>query len=233
GKGALDAGGRRDLLQIDAEARVASLVAGLAVVAVVDAHNRQIGRVQDGNGGKRADVHQELAIARDHQHPLVWAGEREPETDHGGTSHRARHGIGVGAILGERGDIARGAGKTGDNEKILVSTDESWDGLAPVEHETGCCGGAHVAASEVHWHRAFPWFLQNFLAPRSLWVKSTATARPAWNTIVSAAATVASTSSGLSERRQVTPMASSTGAHALPMGYCHGLPSPKSPRMLM
>src|SRR5256885_12630271 len=33
-------------------------------------------------------------------------------------------------------------------------------------------------------------------------------------------------------RRQMTPIACNTGSTAWPIGYCHGFPSPKSPRML-
>src|SRR5207245_2364225 len=44
--GALDAGAGRDLFQIDAKAGMALLVAGLAVMAVVDAQDREIGWVQ-------------------------------------------------------------------------------------------------------------------------------------------------------------------------------------------
>src|SRR5262249_2557438 len=73
---------------------------------------------------------------------------------------------------------------------------------------------------------------QKRFAPSSFCVNSTATARRALNTMVSAAETLDSASAGCSARRHFTPMASSTGTVACPIGNCHGLPSPKSPRML-
>ncbi len=73
---------------------------------------------------------------------------------------------------------------------------------------------------------------QKGLAPINRCDSSTATACPALKAIVSAAVVVGITSSARSMRRQTTPMASSTLWLAWPMANCHGLPSPKSPRML-
>src|SRR6266508_6067546 len=50
--GALDAGAGRHLFEVDAEARVALLPAGLAVMAVVDADDREVGRVDHSDGGE-------------------------------------------------------------------------------------------------------------------------------------------------------------------------------------
>ena len=47
---ALDAGTDRDLLEVDAEAGMTFLPAGLAVVAVVDAEDGEVRRVDDGDG---------------------------------------------------------------------------------------------------------------------------------------------------------------------------------------
>src|SRR5208337_5633813 len=55
-----DPAAHRDLFQIDAETGVALLPAGLSVVTVVDAEDREIGRVHDRDGGERADIHEEL-----------------------------------------------------------------------------------------------------------------------------------------------------------------------------
>ena len=75
--GALDAGAGRHLLEVGAQAGMAFLPAGLAVVAVVDAQDREIGGVHHRDGGERADVHQQLAVAGDDQHALVRARQRE------------------------------------------------------------------------------------------------------------------------------------------------------------
>ena len=68
GLGELDAGAGGDHHQVGAKARVALLISGLPIVAVIDAHDRKIGRVHDRDGGERAHIHQQLAIAGDHQH---------------------------------------------------------------------------------------------------------------------------------------------------------------------
>ncbi len=64
--GGLDPRTGGDLFQLDAEAGVALLIAGLAVMAVVDANDREIRRVQHCDRGKRADIHQQLAVAGYH-----------------------------------------------------------------------------------------------------------------------------------------------------------------------
>src|SRR5262249_1567752 len=137
--------------------------------------------------------------------------------------------VGVGAVIGQRRDVAHGTGKPGDDQKILVAPDQRRHRLAPVEHEArrrGRCGGARGGLG---FHGMLP---QKRFAPTSFCGNSTGTARGAWNTIVSGAVTVARASAGSSARRHFTPIASSTGTVAWPIGYCHGLPSPKSPRML-
>ena len=51
--------------------------------------------------------------------------------------------------------------------------------------------------------------------------------------MVIAALTTGTTSSGRSALRHCTPIAAKTGSTAWPIGNCQGLPSPKSPRMLI
>ena len=148
----LDAGAHRDLLQIGAEAGVALLIAGLAVMAVVDAHDREVGRVHHRDGGERADVHQQLAVARDHEHAPVAARERQAEADHAGGAHGAGEDEGVVAVVGERRDVARCAGKARDDQKILVPADERRQRLAPVEHESRRSGGCQIARGRVPSH---------------------------------------------------------------------------------
>ena len=74
--GALDAGADRHLLQVDAEAGMAFLPAGLAVVTVVDADDREVRRVDHRDGRKRADAHEQIAVAGDHQHAFVGPRQR-------------------------------------------------------------------------------------------------------------------------------------------------------------
>src|SRR5690606_33378000 len=80
----------------------------------------------------------------------------------------------------------------------------------------------------LYGHDASP---QNCLAPIRRWVSSTATACPDFHTMSQAALTTGTTSSARSARRQITPIASSTGCVACPIGICQGLPSPNSPRI--
>src|SRR5207237_1149132 len=54
--GALDAGAGGDLFEVDAEAGVALLVTGLAVMAVIDAEDREIGRVQHRDRRRHVDA---------------------------------------------------------------------------------------------------------------------------------------------------------------------------------
>src|SRR4029077_14410016 len=94
GVGAFDAGADRDLFEVDAEAGMALLPAGFAVVAVVDAEDGEVGRIDDGDGGERTEVHQELAVAGDDQDALVRAGERKAQTDRKSVAEGKRGDLG-------------------------------------------------------------------------------------------------------------------------------------------
>jgi hypothetical protein len=142
--GALDAGADRHLLEIDAEAGMALLPAGLAVVAVVDAEDRQVRRIDHRDGGERADVHKELSVAGDDEDALVRPRQREPEPHHAGRAHRAAERIDVGAVAGDRADVAGAASQAGDEQEILVAPDQRRHRFAPLEHEArrgGRCKG--------------------------------------------------------------------------------------------
>src|SRR5262249_55175047 len=220
--------------EVDAEAGMALLPAGLPVVPVVDTEDREIGRIDHGDGGERADIHEELAVAGDDEDALVGPRQREAKPHHGGRAHRAGERIDVGGVAGHRADVAGGAAQSGDEQKILVAADQRGHRFAALEHEArrgrGCHPSRHAAFLPTH-----PRVLQlpqNGFAPISLCVSSTATALPLLKAMVSAAPTVAATSSVRSTRRPMTSIASSTRCVAWPMGNCQGFPSPKSPRML-
>src|SRR5712671_3276485 len=192
---------------------MALLIPGLAVMAVIDANDREIGRVHYRDGGEGTNIHQQFAVTGHDQDPLVGTGERKAEPDHASAAHR----VGVRSILRQRRDIAARAGKPADDQKIVVAADQGRDRIAPVEDEIRSDSGRHFLASiAVHRHRSPPGRRggQNCFAPRRFWVSSTATALPLWNTIVSAALTVGTTSSGRSIRRQMTPIAARTGSTA-------------------
>src|SRR5262249_5478492 len=115
---ALDAGAGGDFFEIDTEARMALLITGLAVMAVVDDKDRQVRRVQDRDRRERADIHQELAVAGRDQHALVGTREGKAQPDHAGAAHRARHRVDMRAVMGQRGDVTRRAGKPRDEQEI-------------------------------------------------------------------------------------------------------------------
>jgi hypothetical protein len=98
---------------------------------------REIRRVEDRHGRQRADIHQDLAVARRHQHALVGPRQRQAEADHHRAAHRPRHRVDLCAVMRQRGDVARGAGKAGDDEEIIRLADQRRHRLAAVEHEAG------------------------------------------------------------------------------------------------
>ena len=121
---------------------MALLPAGLAVVAVVDAEDREIGRVDHRDGGERAEAHEQLAVAGDDEHALVRPRQRQAEPHHAGRAHGAAERIDVGAVAGHRADVAGGAAQSGDEQEILVAADQRRHRFAALEHEArrgGCC----------------------------------------------------------------------------------------------
>src|SRR5437763_15332290 len=118
------------------------------------------------------------------------------------------------AIAGHGANVMRGAAQAGDQQEILVSADELGHRIAAIEHESGRGGCRQsLCVRRGHCHSS-----QNGLAPIRFCVSNTATACPLLNTMVSAAFMVLATSSGRSMRRQITPIASSTGCVAWPIG---------------
>ncbi len=116
---------------------MALLPAGLAVVAVVDAEDGEVGGIDHRDGGERADVHQELAVARDNEHALVGTCEREAEPHHAGRAHGAAERIDVRAVAGHRADVTGGAAQSHHEQEVLVAADQGRHRLAALEHEAG------------------------------------------------------------------------------------------------
>jgi hypothetical protein len=139
-------------------------------MTVVDAEDREIGRVHDRNRRERSDIHQQLAVAGDDKHTPVRTGERKAQADHAGSAHRARHRVGVRPVSGQSRDVAARAREAADDQKILVPTDQGRNRIAPVEDELRV-GRPPVAVIGHH-----PRSPQNCFAPSSFWVSSTATA---------------------------------------------------------
>src|SRR5579883_342334 len=165
-----------------------------------------------GDGGERAHTHQHLAIAGQHQHPPVGAGERKAEADHCRPAHRAPEIEVERPVAGRRGVVGGGA-EPGDHQQIARLAQQRGD------------HGAAVKRSVVP-------HCTNTLAPISRWPSSTATGTWLSKASAAAATTVSAASSAWSARRTCTPAAFSTSGVAAPIGTCHGLNSPHSPRMV-
>ena len=120
---------------------MALLPAGLAVAAVVDTDDGEVGRIHHRRGGERAHVHEELAVAGHHQHPPLGAGQGEAEAHCGGGAHGAREREHVRRVPAEEREVAGGAGQAGDDEEVLVAPDKLWHRLVAVQEEFGCGGG--------------------------------------------------------------------------------------------
>ena len=127
----------RDLLEVDAEAGVALLPAGLAVVAVVDADDREVGRVHHRDGGERADVHQQLAVAGDDQHRLSGCASARPSPIMQGAPIAPLERKDVGAVARHSADVVRDAAEAGDDQEILVRADQLRHRFAAIEHDAG------------------------------------------------------------------------------------------------
>ena len=123
---------------------MALLVAGFAVVAVVDADDRKIGRIHHCRGRERPDVHEEFAVPGDHQHPPLRACEGETESHRGRGAHRAREREHVRCVVTQEREVAGGSGEAGHDEEVLVVCDELRHRLVAVEEEIGRrCGSVH------------------------------------------------------------------------------------------
>src|SRR5207244_2171448 len=86
--------------------RAGPLAARRGMDTVVEADVVQVRRRCGADRGERARVHEYVAVAVEHQDPAVGPGERQPEADRGGETHRADH---VEALLAVP-DGAAGAG---------------------------------------------------------------------------------------------------------------------------
>jgi uncharacterized membrane protein YfcA len=133
GAGGLDAGADRHLLQIDAAIGVAFLVAGLAVVAVVDAQNLEVGRVEDGDGCERSDIHEQLAIPGRYQDLLVGSRQRQPEPHRYGGSHGACHAVKIASVVGQGCHVLGRTGEAGHDEEVVRISNQLRHDFTPVE----------------------------------------------------------------------------------------------------
>ena len=113
----------RNADEIDAALRVARLHAGLAVNAIVENDDREIGRPLDADGRERAKPHQHFAVARDHRDAPSGLRQREAQTDHGGAAHRAPQ-IEIAVIVAGGGRIPGGRAEAGNDQQVIAAVGE-------------------------------------------------------------------------------------------------------------
>src|SRR6187551_2335856 len=121
-------------------------------------------------------------------------------------------------IAGGR-DVPVRRAKAGDDEQISTVAHEFADDVAAVQQCVRI--GGHLRASSL-----------KFLAPSTRCPSSTATGFQLLKARCAAPCTVEATRSGSSTLFTITPIASSEGRVPCPIGICHGLNSPQSPRMV-
>jgi hypothetical protein len=105
--------------QIHAVLRRGFLHAGLAVVLVVLHHDRQVRRLLDRDGRERADAHQHLAIAGQHQDAAVRLRERDAQADHGRAPHAAPQRQ-VQRVVLHRGDVPGRRAEARDDHHVAA-----------------------------------------------------------------------------------------------------------------
>ena len=137
------------------ETRVALLIPCLAVMPVIDADDREIGRIHHRYRRERADIHQQLAVSGDDEHSLVGTGEREAEAYRASPAHRACHRVGVRPVTGQSRDVAARAREPADDQEILVPADQGRYRIAPVEDELRGGGPFHASIALI-CHPASP-----------------------------------------------------------------------------
>src|SRR5215212_5557341 len=196
--------------EVGGVAGVALLASGLAIGLVVEHRDREIARVLRRDRRQRPKAHEELAVPGDDEHRPSRLREGEPEPDHRGAAHRAPK-VEVERMIAGGGDVVGRRAEPGDDQEVAPALQEPRDGGAPVERRR------HFA---------------NTLAPMRRCERSTAVAVSASNVMMAAAPTTSATSAGASARITWTPAIRSASGVAVPIGTCHGLNSPHSPRIV-
>src|SRR4051812_47646884 len=202
------AAGRRG--EVGRIAGVALLAPGLAIGLVVEHGDREIARVLRRDRRQRAEAHEEFAVAGDDEHRPSRLRKRKPEPDHRGAAHRAPK-VEVERMIASGGDVVGRRAEPGDDQQVAPALQQPRDGGAAVERLR------HFA---------------NTLAPMRRCDRSTAVAVSASKAMMAAAPTTSATSAGASARITWTPAIRSASGVAVPIGTCHGLNSPHSPRIV-
>ena len=167
--------------------------------------------------GERAEAHQHLAVAGDHDDAALRLREREAEAHHRRGAHRAPQVERVEMIVDAAVVTARAQAR--DDERIAALVQYRLDDFAAVERRFALDGVVH--------------YLLQSLKPMTRCPMRTATGRFVLNAIVPPAKTTSPTSSARSTRCTMQPAPSSSFCVPCPMAICHGLNSPHSPRIVI
>src|SRR5882672_802321 len=119
--------------EIDAGLGMARLHAGLAIMLIVEHDDDEICRLLDPDGGKTAQSHQGLAVARKHEHAKRRLCQRQAEADHGGASHGAPE-IEIERMIAAGRNVIGGRAQPGDDKQVLAVDEQFLDELSPVQH---------------------------------------------------------------------------------------------------
>src|SRR5262249_7699537 len=181
------------------------LAPGLAELLVVEHEHGEIPGCLIANYGQRAQPHHHLAVAGDGDHAPARLGQGEAERGWNSKAH-ATPGVEIfGAITGGEA-IPGGAAEPGGDQSIAAMPQQLGDKRATC-NPVGC--GRHCCP--------------NPLAPIMRWLTKTAALVRLLKARSAAAANVSPTSSDRSTGKHRTPMASSVGLTAWPMGTSQGL----------
>src|SRR5262249_13769171 len=146
---------------------------GLAIDAIGEDDDGEIGWPLVANGRKRTQPHQHFTVTGDHRDAAIRPREREAQSDHGGPAHRAPQ-IEVARIVPRRGEIPGRRTEPRHNEQTIVA---------------GCDQCSHLGAT------LEPQLVQTFL-PISCCERTIATMRSSPNDCWTARSAMPTTSSG-------------------------------------
>src|SRR5436190_546563 len=193
----------------------AALTPRLAELLVVQHEDCEVLWCLVADHGQRPQPHHHFAVAGDGHDAAGGLGQRQAQR----SRHREPHaapGVEVfGAVAG--GEAVPGRAAEPSDDQCIATVPEQLGDKRPARNLVGPVGH----------------FCPNPLAPTMRWLTSTAALVRLLNARSAAAANVSPTSSALSTGKHLTPMASSVGLAAWPMGTCQGLNSRHWPRMVI
>ncbi len=108
------------------------LHSGLAVALVIHDDDAQVPGPLHRDGRQRAQSHEHLAVAGDHQHPPRRLGQGEAEADHGRAPHSAPD-VEVRLSIARRGGVPAGAAQSGYQQRVAALGEDLRHGFASIQ----------------------------------------------------------------------------------------------------